>query len=73
MSKKKTDEKYKTVVLCWTLTDYGKWVFSAEPLERMLNKGYEVVSADAVPGTVDRQSNVIFPPSTVYILRKKKH
>lgn len=34
--------------------------------------GYEVVRTDAVPGTVDRQSNMMFPPSTVYILRKKK-
>lgn len=38
----------------------------------MLNNGYEVVRTDEVPGTVDGQSNMI-PPSTVYILRKKKH
>lgn len=38
----------------------------------MLNNGYEVVRTDEVPGTVDGQSNMIFPPSTVYILRKKK-
>lgn len=70
MSGKKTIEKIKTVVLCWTPTNYGKWQFSTEPLEQMLNNGYEVVRTDAVPGTVDRQSNMIFPPSTVYILRK---
>lgn len=39
----------------------------------MLNNGYEVVRTDEVPGTVDGQSNMIFLPSTVYILRKKKH
>lgn len=73
MSGKKTIEKIKTVVLCWTPTNYGKWQFSTEPLEQMLNNGYEVVRTDEVPGTVDGQSNMIFPPSTVYILRKKKH
>lgn len=37
---------------------------------QMLNNGYEVIRTDEVPGTVDGQSNMMFPPSTVYILRK---
>lgn len=74
MANEKTTERgCRVVVLTWRPDGIGRRILDPMPLEDMLNRGYEVVRANAmggVPGS--RDDGPAIPPALVYVLRKKE-
>lgn len=81
MRRKTTDPEYRLMVLTWQYH-----ALDATPLEGLLNRGYEIVRVDAMPGVPGcggrnvgecaghEGGNVggwAIPPALVYVLRRK--
>lgn len=62
--------KNKVLALTWML-DGNTPRLDAEPLERLLDDGYQIIRADIMPGTSAVGGlYCALPPTIVYVLRK---
>lgn len=70
MRRKTTDPEYRLMVLT---RQYR--TLDATPLEKLLNRGYEVVRVDLMPGVPGHEGGNVgecaIPPALVYVLRRK--
>lgn len=61
---------YRLLVLTWQYR-----TLDATPLEKLLNRGYEIVRVDLMPGIPGCEggnvSECAIPPALVYVLRRK--